>query len=730
MAFCVYKDLEMDITVVQEPSEDCPSSPECNRPKNDCLDSTLSDDDYSHPCDSCDLEFSSIMSLWKHIENMHGGTLTVQLGNRVNSHGADSHDTVEDVGNQNSEDINTCDIIGKIEPQEEDEDTKDINMHDITRELETETEDADTKDVNTHDILEEIEDTDTKDINTHGIFGEVETKVEDTDTKDINTHDFCTEIRTQVEDAGTKDINTCEFIGEIGTKMGNMDRKDINMHYIVEETSSHEQSKDCPEVNIQDNGINEDRNNRGEGTSTETTRSEKHGQNQDKKVTKSTKCGKEFKTKGEQRTHRCLRKANPFPCDECGKMFQQPSDLKKHMSVHSKEKLYSCKHRGCGKTFSIQRNLNRHMRTHKEEKPFSCSQSEETFTQSSELKVSPEPVCLEDTSDIKGQVLNTNDFQAIVETFRRLHPSKRQCDPTRVLDSKLKEWRAKCMAVLGLESEKTYFGGAYKEHLAVSVMSQRCYDTASSIMKQYRLNQHPKQKSTIVNRALFKEVPGTRDEEALYQALLDFSDGKIGKEKFNRTLKIMKQGKQKDELSWKRENEKLRQELKRQQAIIESQEKRIATLEAELRTLKASQDDGPSEMEVVESSDDTVSDDLIHGHKEDKSMMIGKMMEGKDEETGMWFKVKIMEERNSRVKVHWMSYSKSYDSWIEQSLLRPLKSKFSQGDKVSARYNISNGTTYPAIVVAVDGDKVLLQYEDGLEKKIHQRYVEERQSAA
>ncbi|XP_046542497.1 uncharacterized protein LOC124252869 [Haliotis rubra] len=101
-------------------------------------------------------------------------------------------------------------------------------------------------------------------------------------------------------------------------------------------------------------------------------------------------------------------------------------------------------------------------------------------------------------------------------------------------------------------------------------------------------------------------------------------------------------------------------------------------------------------------------------------------MEGKDEDTGMWFKVKIIQEGNSRVKVHWMNYSKHYDSWIETSLIRPIKPKFAEGDMVSARYNVTYRTMYPATVVAVDGDKVFLRYEDGLEKKIHQRYVEKR----
>ncbi|XP_046564039.1 uncharacterized protein LOC124272857 [Haliotis rubra] len=115
-----------------------------------------------------------------------------------------------------------------------------------------------------------------------------------------------------------------------------------------------------------------------------------------------------------------------------------------------------------------------------------------------------------------------------------------------------------------------------------------------------------------------------------------------------------------------------------------------------------------------------------HRRKEETNATTGKLMEGKDEDTGMWFKVKIIQEGNSRVNVHWMNYSKHYDSWIETSLIRPIKPKFAEGDMVSARYNVTYRTMYPATVVAVDGDKVFLRYEVGLEKKIHQRYVEKR----
>lgn len=51
-----------------------------------------------------------------------------------------------------------------------------------------------------------------------------------------------------------------------------------------------------------------------------------------------------------------------FTCQVCGKSFHQAYCLRKHLVVHSKEKLHKCD--VCGKSFHFRNNLLRHQRFH------------------------------------------------------------------------------------------------------------------------------------------------------------------------------------------------------------------------------------------------------------------------------------------------------------------------------------------------------------------------------
>ncbi|XP_078031914.1 uncharacterized protein LOC117263686 [Epinephelus lanceolatus] len=57
-------------------------------------------------------------------------------------------------------------------------------------------------------------------------------------------------------------------------------------------------------------------------------------------------------------------------CSECGKTFNNKTNLKVHMLIHMGEKPFSCII--CSKRFSTKPKLIRHMRRHPEDKPFSC----------------------------------------------------------------------------------------------------------------------------------------------------------------------------------------------------------------------------------------------------------------------------------------------------------------------------------------------------------------------
>ncbi|XP_042310512.1 zinc finger and SCAN domain-containing protein 31-like [Sceloporus undulatus] len=73
------------------------------------------------------------------------------------------------------------------------------------------------------------------------------------------------------------------------------------------------------------------------------------------------------------------KKEKSHLCIECGKSFTRPSDLAKHLNVHTGEKPYLCVE--CGKSFSQLSHLTRHQKIHSGEKPHICSECGDTFSQ-------------------------------------------------------------------------------------------------------------------------------------------------------------------------------------------------------------------------------------------------------------------------------------------------------------------------------------------------------------
>ena len=74
----------------------------------------------------------------------------------------------------------------------------------------------------------------------------------------------------------------------------------------------------------------------------------------------------------------------PFACSQCKYTYNQARDLRTHMLTHSGEKPYHCKQ--CEFSCTGARDLKRHILTHSQEKPFNCNQCTSSFTTSQHIQ--------------------------------------------------------------------------------------------------------------------------------------------------------------------------------------------------------------------------------------------------------------------------------------------------------------------------------------------------------
>ncbi|XP_015268323.1 PREDICTED: zinc finger protein 236 [Gekko japonicus] len=72
-------------------------------------------------------------------------------------------------------------------------------------------------------------------------------------------------------------------------------------------------------------------------------------------------------------------------CTYCPKSFKKPSDLVRHVRIHTGEKPYKCDE--CGKSFTVKSTLDCHVKTHTGQKLFSCHVCTNSFSTKGSLKV-------------------------------------------------------------------------------------------------------------------------------------------------------------------------------------------------------------------------------------------------------------------------------------------------------------------------------------------------------
>ncbi|KAJ7585325.1 hypothetical protein C8J56DRAFT_828521 [Mycena floridula] len=93
------------------------------------------------------------------------------------------------------------------------------------------------------------------------------------------------------------------------------------------------------------------------------------------------------------------RRMNKIPriCPFCHRVFDHPSNLQAHMTMHSGETPFMCPYPTCGRGFNVKSNMTRHYRLHLTKKPLikqttnvstlKCSHCTKTFSHVSSLRV-------------------------------------------------------------------------------------------------------------------------------------------------------------------------------------------------------------------------------------------------------------------------------------------------------------------------------------------------------
>ncbi|XP_046850118.1 gastrula zinc finger protein XlCGF49.1-like [Xenia sp. Carnegie-2017] len=101
---------------------------------------------------------------------------------------------------------------------------------------------------------------------------------------------------------------------------------------------------------------------------------------------KCNRCPKTFSQPGNLTVHKraCHSEKRPFKCGKCHARFKRKFDLVSHETIHTGEKPFVCSE--CGDAFSRKYHLTRHMRIHTGVKPYKCGKCGRKFSTDSGLR--------------------------------------------------------------------------------------------------------------------------------------------------------------------------------------------------------------------------------------------------------------------------------------------------------------------------------------------------------